>query len=545
MDPIEPNIDPIIAQQCNAIGAVMAADLTAAGRKGVAINAMYDFWTPARHYQAYHAGLRILSESASARLATPITVRPEEISPNALGYNPRERSWNHLEPWLGGTWRQRDIVDDQLIAMESLLYQAAVRRTDLLRGFYRIGQRASSRTAPYAFVIPAVQHDPGSARKMLETLSFGLVEIDQAVQPFAAAGKTYPSGTFVIRMRQPYSSFAKTLLERQNYPDLRLYPGGPPKRPYDVTAHTLPLLMGVAVDTIEQPFDAQLRRATEYRFPAAPGLAAANIETWREVNRLWNSGRTLWRDRTTGDFHTAPSNGRIEIKPPRIGLYKSQMPSMDEGWTRWLLEQFGFRYRSVSNREILEGNLRVQHDVIVFPDQSPGAIHNGYRPGTMPDKFIGGLGDRGAEELKRFLQQGGRLVFLNDSTSYAMGHLDVPVRNALRGVSNRDFYSPGSLLNVTLDRNHPLSYGLPEQIAIWFENSPAWEDGEARLVARYPQTAILASGWLLGPQHLARKGALADVPVGQGRVILFGMRPQYRAQSYQAFKIFFNSLVYP
>jgi hypothetical protein len=198
---------------------------------------MYDFWTPARHYQAYHGGLRILSESASARLATPITVRPEEISATALGYNPRERSWNHLEPWLGGTWRQRDIVDDQLIAMESLLYQAAVRRADLLRGFYRIGQRASSRTVPYAFVIPAMQHDPGSAKKMLETLSFGLVEIDQAARAFTAGGKTYPAGTFVIRMRQPYSSFAKTLLERQNYPDLRLYPGGPPKRPYDVTAH--------------------------------------------------------------------------------------------------------------------------------------------------------------------------------------------------------------------------------------------------------------------------------------------------------------------
>jgi hypothetical protein len=199
----------------------------------------------------------------------------------------------------------------------------------------------------------------------------------------------------------------------------------------------------------------------------------------------------------------------------------------------------------VSNREILEGNLRRQHDVIVFPDQSPAAIHNGYRPGTMPDELIGGLGDRGAEELKRFLQQGGRLVFLNDSTSYAAGHLNVPVRNILRGVSNRDFYSPGSLLNVTLDRDHPLSYGLPEQIAIWFENSPAWAEGEARIVARYPQTGILASGWLLGSQHLARKAALVDVPVGQGRVILFGMRPQYRAQSYQTFKIFFNSLVYP
>jgi hypothetical protein len=428
--------------------------------------------------------------------------------------------------------------------MESLLYQAAVRRADLLRGFYRIGQRASSRTLPYAFVIPAAQHDPGSARKMLETLSFGLVEIDQATREFAASGKTYPTGTFVVRMRPPYSSFAKTLLEKQDSPDLRMYPGGPPKRPYDVTAHTLPLLMGVTVDAIEQPFDARLRRVTDFKFPVASGLPAANIDTWRELNRIWNSGRPIWRDRITGDFHTAAGEGLVELKRPRIGLYKSYVPSMDEGWTRWLLEQFDFRYASVSNREILNGELRRKHDVIVFPDQSPGTIHNGYRPGTMPDEYVGGLGERGAEELKRFLQQGGRLVFLNDSCSYAAGHLDVPARNVLRGISSRDFYSPGSLLNVTLDRNHPLSHGLPEHIAIWFENSPAWEDGEARVVARYSQSAILASGWLLGPQHLAGKAALVDVPVGEGRAILFGMRPQYRAQSYQAFKIFFNSLIY-
>ena len=120
----------------------MAADLTAAGKKGVAINALYDFWTPSRHYQAYHAGLRMLSESASASLATPLTVRPDQIQPRPLGYNPRERSWNYLEPWEGGTWRIRDIVDYQLIAFESLLYQAAIRREDLLRNFYQVGERA-------------------------------------------------------------------------------------------------------------------------------------------------------------------------------------------------------------------------------------------------------------------------------------------------------------------------------------------------------------------------------------------------------------------
>ncbi|HEV2688548.1 MAG TPA: M14 metallopeptidase family protein, partial [Bryobacteraceae bacterium] len=168
MNPVDPNIDAIIADECNWIGTGVAVDLTAAGKKGVVVNALYDFWTPSRHYQAYHAGMRILTESASARLASPITVRPEQIQATGLGYNPRERSWNYLEPWEGGVWRLRDIIDYQLLAFESILYQAAARRADLLRNFYEVGRRAVARTTPYAFVVPRAQLDPGSSRKMLE-----------------------------------------------------------------------------------------------------------------------------------------------------------------------------------------------------------------------------------------------------------------------------------------------------------------------------------------------------------------------------------------
>src|SRR5260370_40092115 len=162
----------------------MAADLTAAGKKGVVINALYDFWTASRHYQAYHAGLRLLSESASASLATPLTVKPEQIVATAPGYNPRERSWNYLEPWGGGVWRLRDIVDYQLIAFESCLYQAAIHRADLLRNFYEVGRRSIARPSPYAFVIPRAQADPGASRKMLELLDFGQVEIERATTAF-------------------------------------------------------------------------------------------------------------------------------------------------------------------------------------------------------------------------------------------------------------------------------------------------------------------------------------------------------------------------
>ena len=422
MDPIEPNIDPLIAQQCNSVGTQMATDLTAAGRKGVVVNAVYDFWTPARHYQCYHGGLRILSESASVRLASPITMKPEQISNLAAGYNPRERSWNHLEPWLGGEWRLRDIVDDQLIAMESVVRSAALRREELLRNFYAINKHQVERRSPYAFVLPAAQADPGAARKLLETLEFGDVEIEKAAEGFTANGKLYAAGTFVVRMQQPYSGFAKALLERQKYPDLRQYPGGPPKRPYDVTAQTLPLLMGVDVDTLEEPIEARLVRARDLGFPAR-GLSASDSDSWKKVNQAWRSGTPVWRHPQTGEFATGgrKAPGFVALKKPRVGLYKSFVPSMDEGWTRWILEQFGWDYASLGNTELKLGGLKEKFDVIVFADQSAGSIQNGYRPGAMPEEFSGGLGKEGAEALKQFLEAGGRLVFLNDSGEVRRG----------------------------------------------------------------------------------------------------------------------------
>jgi hypothetical protein len=537
LDPIDPNVDPILAQTANMIGMNMALELTASGRKGVAVNASYDFWTPSRHYQSYHGGVRILSESAEVKLATPITVNPEQISPQALGFNPRESSWNYLEPWLGGEWRLRDIIQDQTLAMESCLYTAALHRPDLLRNFLTVGRRASVRSSPYAFVIPFRQTDPGAARKLLETLAFGQVEIDRA------------AGSYVIRMQQPYSAFAKTLLERQHYPDLRVSPGGPPRRPYDVTAQTLPLLMGVEVETLDQLAPMALTPAKSFTFQspttAPPGvLRAADTDSWKEINRLWTAGQTVYRDSATGDFSTQPATTRTELKRPRVGLYKSWIPNIDEGWTRWLLEEFGFAYSSLRNSTLQAGDLRRSFDVIVFPSATVSNMTNGYRPGSMPLEFTGGLGQKGLQSLKQFAEAGGRLVFLNESSAYAIDVMGLPVTDVTRGLSPADFYAPGSLLNATIDPADPLTRGLPPNIVIWSERSPAFDPGPGvRAIVKYPTDNILASGWLLGAKHLAEHAAVVQVPVGQGFVILFGMRPQYRAQSYQAFRLLFNTLL--
>jgi hypothetical protein len=354
-------------------------------------------------------------------------------------------------------------------------------------------------------------------------------------------------------MHQPYSGWAKSLLERQQYPQDFLYPGGPPKRPYDVTAHTLPLLMGVDVRASKDA----VAFSGEWQPPlpaAGPVFQASDTDSWVAVNRAWNEGRGVWRDPATGDFSTGPRAGWNALKRPRIALYQAWTAPMDEGWTRWLLEQFGFQYTTVHNSDIQAGGLRSKFDSIVIPDQSAASIENGHRPGTMPAEYTGGLGPKGATALKEFATAGGTLVFLNDASEYAISRLGVQAKTVTGGrggrgggsadgaPSSNDFYSPGSLLNVKVDTRSPLAYGVPAEIAIWNEQSPAW-DTQLPVVARYPDSGILASGWLVGAQVIANRAALIDAPMGSGRAILFGMRPQYRAQSYLTFKMFFNALV--
>jgi hypothetical protein len=302
--------------------------------------------------------------------------------------------------------------------------------------------------------------------------------------------------------------------------------------------------MGVAVDTVTEPFEAAAARAITFEF-AGQRLSASDTDSWRAVNEAWNAGRPLWRDPSSGDFRVQEGEGLRRLRRPRIGLYKSYLPAMDEGWTRWILERFGFRYESVVNSDLHHGNLNDRFDVIVFADQRGEAIHSGHKAGSMPPEYTGGAGEKGVESLKAFAAKGGTLVFLNDASEYALSHLGITVRNVLSGIPNTEFYAPGSLVNVHAEP-HWLTLGMPAEFAAWFESSPAFDvsGGPARTVVSYGNGNLLASGWLLGEKHLVRKAAVVDVPAGSGHVTLFGMRPQYRAQSYLTLKMFFNSLTY-
>ena len=516
LDPIEPNVEPLLVDGVNALGSAIAWELAGLGRTGISINSTYDAWTPARAYEHYHGAVRILVEAASANLASPVEVPFDELASRARGYNPRERSWNFPAPWPGGRWTLRDIVTYQSDAAYALLGNAARYRDRWLATFLAVGTRAVRgwRGWPYAYVIPRQRQDSVALATLLGILRRGQVEIRSTLQPVTVGGQRFSAGSYVVVLRQPYAAFAKTLLEPQHYPDRRLYPGGPPQPPYDVTAHTLPLLMGVtavvAPDSLKVPLSGPVDapRAT----PGYPGFGGGEA--------------------------------------PRVGVYRSYAAPIDEGWTRWVFDTWRVPYVSLADSTIRAGKLKEKFDAVVLPDQSPGELLEGLPTRIYPAPYGGGIGRDGVTELRKFVEEGGTLVALNDASRFAVEQLLLPVRNVLESVADDEFYAPGSIFRLDLGPTDPIAKGMPEQSVAWFQDGPAFDvldSSVVRVIGRYPTDPdkVLRSGWVLHPERVAGRAALLEVHLGRGRVVLFGFRPQYRGQSLATYPLLFNSLQVP
>ncbi|MEP7346113.1 MAG: M14 metallopeptidase family protein, partial [Gemmatimonadaceae bacterium] len=426
MDPVEPNIDPILTAGTNSLGSEMSFRIIAEGKSGVATNASYDAWSPARQYSLNHRGVRILTETASARLASPIEMPFTSLS-TGRGYDARVQSWNYPALWKGGTWTIGNIVDYQSSATWALLGAAARDRRQWLSSYAALGERALADNTPWTadsvpsvFLVPKAQADAQALARMMWTLQHGQVEIRETTAPATVRGTAYPVGSYAVLTKQPFGSYAKALLERQKYPNLREYPGGPPKRPYDVTAHTLPLLFGVEVAAL---------------YGAAPNVSAP-------IAPLPEPKYTV--------------AGLSESKGRRIGIYKSYNASMDEGWTRWIFDVNRIPFSTIVDRDVRSGRLNDRFDAIILPDQSAAGLDKGLG-NSYPDSLRGGLGEQGKAALEDFVEKGGTLLVFNDATEYAIEAFKLPVKNVLDGARSTEFYAPGSLLAVEFSKNLPIA----------------------------------------------------------------------------------------
>jgi len=600
-DPLRPYADPLMWRELSWYGAHIAYKLEEAGKAGIINAGVYPGWG---HFgwhwiTPFHNIAGMLTESASAQLATPVYVDPDQLSGGARQLPEYEAQSNMPDPWPGGWWRLRDIVEQQKIAAWALQDMAARNRETVLHSQVLKAQRQTERGAsgsPGAFVIPATQHDPLTAVKMINTLMLSDVEIQIAEAQFRAGGRLYEEGSFVVSLAQPKMGLVRNLLGRTFYPDndWTRARDGSPLNPYDSATHTMYEFMGVTVDPVDGPVGGDLRVLDE-PVPVSGSVADAAVhvldgrlnDSFRAVNLLLADGATVQRvqqasgnlqpgdfivrgasdelaavARTTGvDFAAAgnvPASAVHDVTAPRIAMYQRYGGgNMAEGWTRLVLEQFDFPYTSLKDAELKAGDLAASYDVIVFPHDSWGTItglgdgggRGGARGGNTPPEYRSGIGDEGVQAIREFVENGGTLVAMGAATDFAIRALDLGVRNTLDGLDDMEFFCPGSTLHIDVNVDNPIAWGMPREAIALFWDSPAFEITARNAydydrIATYADREILQSGWLVGEEHLANRTAALTAKVGNGTAVLLGIRSQHRAQTHGTYKLLFNALYF-
>lgn len=465
---------------------------------------------------------------------------------------------------------------------------------------------------PYAYFIPQKQRDPVRPVELLRRLAFHGIRIGQLTKEVTFDGRMYPKGTWVIPMNQEFAELTKQLMDVQSYPDLREFPGGPPEQPYDAAGWTLPLQFELNVIPATTPLTADVKGAIQLisatakdwqkddkkdatpadfvggiGFDTNPVSAAikppegritgsgtvalvspAENNAFKVISRSLKAGGTVKFNKDNqryaisgvskaslepwikelGVTSELTTNTAGAVVKPRIALYKPWTASMDEGWTQWVLEQFEVPFATISNADVLAGDLSDRFDVILLASDRPQTIKNGFVKGMVPPAYEGGLGDQGGKNLSAFVSQGGTLVCLNASCDFAIEALHLPVKNVVAGVARKDYFTGGSLLEVETDPAHPVMAGMPSRAVVFVDGSPVFAtlDGfKGQAMAKFaPTGSPLRSGYMLGEKFLQGYAASLDVQHGKGHAILIGFRPQWRGQPLGTYRVLLNSVLY-
>jgi hypothetical protein len=512
-DPLDPDVHPLIWREVNLVGASMALRLEQAGKSGLIYGYSFDaYWIGGTRNTGWWKNITgLLLETASARIASPVYIEPNELRGGTKGLVDYKATINHPNPWKGGWWRMRDIMDYERIASDALLELASRYREDLLRNVATRARAAMALAkAGEAYRIPREQRDWPTAQHLAWLMAEHNVEVRQAA-----------NGDYWIPLAQPYAKFVLEMMEPQRYPEVRLQPGRDVLRPYDVASWTLPLQMGVKVERATMP--ANTNRVTDIK----PGT--------KEVI----------------------ARGEKLARKPRVATYKPWQPSMDEGWTRWLLDTYGVKVTAVAPDEVPKDGL-TGYDALILPDVHKEILATGRRTSDggmrydeeMPPEFRAALGTAGADALRKFVEGGGTLIAFGDSCDYVIEQFNIPVRNALAGVKPEEYANPGSLVRIGIRPDHPVTQGMPAETAAFLDSAMAFEttapasDTQRWVLASYPEDDedILLSGWIHGADRLTRKAAAVALTFGKGKIVLFGFRPQHRGQTHATFPLVFNAL---
>ena len=559
-DPPNPHIAPLLLRQVGLIGHKMAADVTAAGFKGILTNALYDTWWHGGFRTApyFHNSVGILTEAASARIMSPSNVTREQLARSGTRgmRSAMEATTNFPDPWPGGAWHPRDIMQMELIASHAALSLASNYRADYLRNFYELSRVAispkptdtdakrSEEPRAVAYLIAAGQGRDENVSKMIGALVEQGVEVyrlDKELHAItgtqmlrklpngsqqiniltiiAGGAPEVPAGSYIVFLNQPYRQNVLALFEPQVYPD-RTTATGEAERPYDVAGWTLPMMMGIetrAVMSINEP--ANERKLT-----------------------LINNENDVRRDLALPLWTSDKSPIANPVKPGiRVGIYKnSRAGNMDEGWTRYVFDTFNVPFQSLSETTIAAENPRAKFDVIVLPSEQTRAAADESGDGQAGR----GIDEVGYRNLARFVDDGGTLVCFDGSCGGLISQWKLPLKNVLQGVRSSDFYCPGSILRLDVDTSDPIARTMSKDTDAYFINSSAFdaEGDKVRVIARYAKENVLQSGWLRGEDRIKDKIALAEVTMGKGRIVLFAFRPQHRGQTWGTLPFIWNAI---
>jgi hypothetical protein len=589
-DPLNPNLHPVTIAGIGALGSRAMLDLTSWGYTGISTGVTYDMWWNGgnRNVPVRHNIIGLLSEAASANLASPIWIAPSSLSaPGGIetGYAPSNR---FPAPWPGGWWRVGDIHRYEIALAESLLASIAREPRTWLRNSLRVARdvvRKGREEAPRGWLIPPRQQDPDALHRFLEILLAQGLEVSEATNSFEADGRPYPSGTLVLHREQPYGTFLKDLFEVQRYPD------GP--APYDVAGWTLPLLFGLRRIEVLEKITVATEPVTDVETLVArhsPSQAdqpeLLKIPGEKEaipVKKISSTDTSRIKDllsaRADGHrvFCTKDGNWAVELRsveekdeanlreskiygfelpPGRIGVYAPWSASMDEGWLRWVLDHYQIPYRRVRNEQIRAGELSEIIDVLVIPDISARTIRNGRSKGSVFPELTGGLAPEGVIAIEEFVRGGGRLICTGRSSTFAIDLFDLPLEPANPSSGEVRFKCPGSILRTIPHRSTQWTAGLPDSISIFFSRSLAWrmkevdpeansEVGPIKSLLSFPVQSILLSGWVENPEVIAGATAWVTAKVGEGRIHLFGFRPHYRSWTHGNFGLLLRSILQP
>ena len=591
-DPISSNVSPYVRSWLNVIGTNMAAYLDQHNMPGAISETRFDNWYAGFTDWAgvFRNEISFFTETALYRYATPRFYTVDEFPKE---YQDLRALTMYTTPWEGGWWRLRDAVDYMVGGSMSVLDLAAKNRETLLYNRYQAARDNIHRTEPpFAYVISDHQADVPEAGLLAQKMIDNGLDVYQSKSGLQANGIEYPAGSWVIPMDQPFSPMAKELMERQVYPLAASGPGAAGGHlPYDITGWTLPLQMGVSVDTVSDPLTqdqrSRLTKIEQVKLPETqitgegPVFAISHKPnaSFQLVNAVLAQGGTVAmasdlvktsQGNERGAFlvtglsrsvlaglagkyaigatalPSAPAHV-VPIHKARVGLYRPWNPSIDEGWTRWILENYDYAAKSLYNADIRSGGLRGRYDVIILPDMSSNQLMSGFRPGTVPGQYAGGIEQDGLNNLRDFVREGGTLVAFNQAASSLIPLMSLPVHDALQGLSNEKFFCAGSLLRIEMEHPElPVNYGVPASPVVMFSRGPAFETlpgFKGAILAKYSkQSDALESGMVVHPEVLQDKAAALQLSYGHGRILLYGFKPQHRGQAHGTYRYLFNAL---